>query len=85
MDILDRPALLKRGGLECTSWMANMIVYPVHQKQMPIYVCMYLQDARAFFFPQEEYLRWLNESKQDGHNILGYRKALLEGGNKEKK
>lgn len=22
----------------------------------------------------------MNESKQDGHNILGYRKALLEGG-----
>lgn len=50
---------------------------------MPMYVCTCRTPGH--FFPQEEYLGWLNESKQDGHNILGYRKALLEGGNEEKK
>lgn len=40
---------------------------------------MYVLARRQGIFPQEEYLSWLNESKQDGHNILGYRKALLEG------
>lgn len=76
MSVLDRPVLLEQAdSIAQVEWLIWTCIQYIKEKQMPMYVLA----RRQGIFPQEEYLSWLNESKQDGHNILGYRKALLEG------